>query len=73
MGSTLRTCGLMPAEERDDGEREARVGPRPEGIQGAVRLTGVRLACPPRRAAAAVPALDDVSLAAGRAMLVRPN
>ena len=32
---------------------EARVGPRPEGIEGAVRLTGVRRAYPPRRGAAA--------------------
>ena len=49
---------------------EARVGPRPEGIEGAVRLTGVRRSYPPRRGAAAVPALDDVSLAAGAGEVV---
>jgi NitT/TauT family transport system ATP-binding protein len=49
---------------------EAPVGPRPEGIEGAVRLTGVRRSYPPRRGAAAVPALDDVSLAAGAGEVV---
>jgi NitT/TauT family transport system ATP-binding protein len=49
---------------------EARVGPRPEGIGGAVRLTGVRRAYPPRRGGPAVLALDDVSLAAGAGEVV---
>ena len=49
---------------------EARVGPRPEGIEGAVRLTGVRRAYPPRRGGDAVPALDDVSLAAAAGEVV---
>ena len=34
---------------------EAPAGPRPEGIEGAVRLTGVRRAYPSRRGAAASP------------------
>ena len=49
---------------------EVRVGPRPEGIGGAVRLTGVRRAYPPRRGGSAVLALDDVSLAAGAGEVV---
>src|SRR3954452_2076087 len=49
---------------------EARVGPRPEGIGGAVRLTGVRRVYPPPRGGAAVLALDDVSLAAGAGEVV---